>query len=307
LYDFYLAHNGEVWQNYGEFLVPSSAAELVSKTKQYSQSFLEAHDGFPGADDSPAIDFPDDIGTPTVSVNRDDVYVRFSPEIKLGKVFQGTEYSREFVAEARLTTVFGKMMDRAGFFVLNDDVGQQVKNAIGYETYLPNAGEPDSYLNRFAKGSFSFVSDQTTMGEVEYCDTGGDPGPWEVYEDTHGNTKGQAEDKILSLIDEHLMSYYQQRMDAESDEYTAAFEELVPDAEIFSSCDTETIGSCNCRITEDGLACDREKRMTCEYEHTGIAVLTVRLQEDGFVYGFWDGEKNVLDNIKIVFRAVSGN
>jgi len=30
-------------------------------------------------------------------------------------------------------------------------------------------------------------------------------------------------------------------------------------------------------------------------------------QEDGFVYGFWDGSKVVADNIKVVFKAISGN
>jgi hypothetical protein len=225
------------------------------------------------------------------------------------------QYSRKFVAEAKLITVFGKMMDRARALVVSDEVGSQVKNAIGYESYSPDANEPGSYLNNFASGGFSFVSGQLTSGTVEYCDTSGDPGPWEVYEDTHGNSRGGAEDRIESLIQEHLMSYYQLRMDQESTEYTTAFDGISTESEITASCAApETLRNCNCRCTarnELGVCiattCDRYKRMTCEYQHTGMADLTVRMQEDGFVYGFWDGGKMVADNIKIVFRAISGN
>jgi len=158
-----------------------------------------------------------------------------------------------------------------------------------------------------------------------------DPPPVEVYPPSHISTFADAAANIKAFSEKRLLCL-EGEMDAGKDKYTVAF-----DGDSFEenldaySIETEgaVTGSCSyplanrecggqklsmCGVTASGTVlydyqCYKAKKAVCNYEHYVKADVSVRVQEDGFVYGLWDGSKSkaVADSLKLVFKVTTGN
>lgn len=336
----------KVWQNYGTSEVPTptdTSTGLMQRIEGYMNTFLQAHASFPGAKDIPAVAFPAGIGEGTLTIKDDRIDMFFEPEVELKKTFVGVaQYSRKFVAESTLATVFGEMMDSIRNLIENDVIGKFALHAIGKDggdgEFDPKTCKLDSYIDDVANCKEGLTSPESTLGvcgKLTQTDTRGSkqfsdvpfveecskdiptparcdsrPSAEQVYEASHHNGYDSGEASIKSLADQY-MACLERKLDEASTDYTVAFEKKETDSLIkdLSCGDKKTGGICNCedvgtcllngeRVTK--WRCETVYIMTCDYRHYDKADLTVRYQEDGFVY--WWG-----DSIKIIFKAISGN
>lgn len=358
IYDFtaeYSKPPKDLWQNYDQKIVPDPAPEIKDKVKEFMETFLQEHRNAPGNADAPKIIFPPDMGEAFLTIRENYVSAYFQqkpdePEMELEKEFFVAKFSRKFMAEGVLVTVFGEMMDSIRNLIENDVIGKFALHAIGKDggagDFDPKLCVPkiDSYIDDVANCKEGLTSPEQTLGvcgKLAQTDTRGSkqfsdlpyvekcskdiptparcdsrPSAEQVYEASHHNSYDSGKASIKSLADQYMACLEKEldgvdSTDERLTDYTVAFEKKETDSLIndLSCGDKKTGGICNCedvgtcllngeRVTK--WRCETVYIMTCDYRHYDKADLTVRYQEDGFVY--WWG-----DSIKIIFRAISGN
>jgi hypothetical protein len=341
IYDFYSANKDDVWQEYDSKTVPTP--EIAGSIEYYMSLFLQKHQDFTG--ENSGITIGQDIGNAQVDIEDRKIDVKFEEDFAIEKTFFRSSYARTFAAESTLVTVFGMMMrEIKDELIQKEMVKTAVLKGIGKEgendpvtcekPMRDGATELRYYIDDDTSGSREKVSQTVTKGTMGYCSTSkktfscgqskpneksgsprSQPSSSEVYQETHGITMENGKVKIQSDVRIQL-ACLETMLDHKSTDYTVAFDESpsipVETAIVSSSSEVEDDGYCSCESDPCGVGdrrwtCNEYKRVTYTYDHEAEANVQVRFQEDGFVYGFWEGENPAADSIKLVFRVISGN
>lgn len=187
------------------------------------------------------------------------------------------------------------------------------------------------------KGLPAYMNSQKLSSKLKSFGLDREPESEKVYQISHGQTYGSASE-IIQRYARQRMVCLESELDDRSESYTVAFDgdSINKDGSLgplkvettgsvsATSCGTEPFdgsicegvalrecGSCPLpgggETTKYEWKCPYIYEKACSFGHYASGSAEVRVQEDGFVYGFNRDGSPVADNIKVVFTARSGN
>ena len=338
LYEFGSKNDG-LWYNYGVVNVPEISG-IEEDVEDYSQRFMRTHEKFNFdnlEEDESRIVFPLEIGDGSLSIG----------ERSVGIIFDNIHLRRDadariFVPEAELDTVFGKMYFAADEFVNGHEIASTTVDGIGIGKEKSLCGA-DSFIDTFINVNATKLSQTESRGWMDYCDLNTvyyagcaetnpcegfgplieEPTFGEVFRSTHRMGLGNASGRIENYTKDHF-TCLERTLDSQSNDYSVVFDNVDVDVGIQAvSCETNPSRPVECggyahdfcllnSTTNEPIKwdwyCYEYKRKSCDFDYSVVVEASVRFQEDGFFYKFFDDDgTGTEDNIKLEFGIISGN